>query len=138
MFDMTSPDTLPTMAGLKDELVAIYVRLNPEKLGAVTKFGTTSFIAAERLPPSGKLVYYMDRVVPILHDDFRRHRGDYNDAIKSGHLLKANRDEYVKSRERKPEQAQTKVDETKNPGKKADPKKAPKKATKESGAPPKD
>lgn len=126
------------MAGIDDKLVALYVRLNPEKLGAVTKFGTTSFIAAERIPPEGKLVYFPERVVPILHDDFRRHRGDYMDAIRSKHLLKVPRPEYEKSLDRKPEQAQTKAEETKLLGKKAAPKKASKKAKNETGAPSKD
>lgn len=129
------------MAGIDDKLVSLYVRLNPKKLGAVTKFGTTSFIAAERHPPEGKLIYYPDRVVPILHDDFRRHRGDYNDAIKSGHLLKVPRAEYEKSLDRKPEQAQTKASETKHLGKKKAPKKkasSTASSNNESGAPPKD
>ena len=90
--------TRKTPAGVDVSDVELFVSLNPEKKGLVTRWGTRSFIGADRDPAKPRTIHYFPgRVLPIFKAEFRRYRSEYNDALKAGHLLRRTEADYRES-----------------------------------------
>lgn len=87
------------MAGLDPTICAKYFRLNPDKLGPVTRYGSGTFLASSRDPKTGALTHYPERVVPITHKEWAKFRAEYKECLKSKHLLECSREDYEKSLE---------------------------------------
>ena len=68
---------------------ALYVRPVPGHL--VTRFGHRSYIGATVAVVDGETVVTWDEsaVVPITHEEFRRYRREYRDALRDGDLKAA-------------------------------------------------